>query len=491
MQEIKKYILSIVTFVMIVTGACFEISAQTRQRKTPQKTTVQTKKTTTTGSKPKTSSEAKRKKAAVEKEIQLTESQIKENNAKVSRELNALGKINNEIDITTANIRQLNSKLNRLNNEIKGLEENIEKNEKDLTVLRDEYLKAVKKMRSTRRNKSELAFIFSSKTINQAMRRMRYLKEFSSWKTRQTDEINAKIADLKNEKEALAKAKTEQEISLRLQKSNKEKLALQQQQQEFLVGELRKNGKALEGILQKKQTEARELDAMVSQLIAEEQRRAAEEARRKTEEEKRRQEAEAMAKKNTESDRQLAQSQNNKKDKDKKTSEKNKQKKSTDYADARKRTPRSGITVGRKEQAPETEDFLGMKGKLPYPTTGSFSVTSRFGRQHMPDMPDVEYDNPGVDAETEAGSSAKAVYKGKVAGVYLLPGYHTVVILNHGNYYTVYGNLAASSVKTGDTIEAGTSLGKLVTDEDNPGTSSIHFEVWRNREKLNPLEWLR
>ena len=109
----------------------------------------------------------------------------------------------------------------------------------------------------------------------------------------------------------------------------------------------------------------------------------------------------------------------------------------------------------------------------------------------MADLPDVEYDNPGIDAESEAGATARAVFNGKVSGVYLLPGYNTVVILNHGSYYTVYGNISTPAVKIGDQVETGSNLGKLALKDEDTAHSSIHFEVWKNREKLNPSDWLR
>ena len=63
--------------------------------------------------------------------------------------------------------------------------------------------------------------------------------------------------------------------------------------------------------------------------------------------------------------------------------------------------------------------------------------------------------------------------------------------MNHGEYYTVYGNIASASVKVGDRVKTGQSLGKLAVDPDNPGHSEIHFEVWKGKEKLNPASWLR
>ena len=132
-----------------------------------------------------------------------------------------------------------------------------------------------------------------------------------------------------------------------------------------------------------------------------------------------------------------------------------------------------------------------MKGSLPRPVAGSFKVTSRFGKHSLPDLPDVTYDNPGIDAEVSAGAAAQAVYGGKVSGVYMIPGYSTVVIVSHGGYYTVYGNIASASVKVGDVVKQGQSLGRLAHDEENPSHSLIHFEVWKNRDKMDPLGWIR
>ena len=419
---------------------------------------------------PKTSAEAKKQQAQALKEIQLTQDQIRENERKVSKGLSELGKLDVEIGKTQSIIKELNQKISRIDKEITGLQKGIETNETELSRLREEYLKAIKKMRVTKKNKNMMAFLFSSKSMNEAMRRMRYLKEFSAWKSRQTDEINAKIIDLKHQKEALSKAREEQKTAMALQKSSETKLAGQRSRQAEVVAELRQNGKALEAHLAQKRAEAKELGNIVSQLIAEEQRKAEEEARRKAEEARKKAEEESKRQKNN--DVQLA-------DKGKKVN--------GEYADARKRTPRNSST----ETKGTDNGFLGMKGRLPYPSTGSFTITGRFGRQTLQDLPDVEYDNPGIDAESDAGASARAVYPGKVSGVYLLPGYNTVVIVNHGNYYTVYGNIATPAVKIDDTVETGSTLGPLALSEDTNGKSSIHFEVWRNREKLNPEEWLR
>lgn len=493
-------------------------SAQTRKRKSSGKKTTTTKPAAKT-TKPANAADARKRQQAAQQEIKLTEQQIRENENKVKKSLSELGKLDQEISKTTANINSLSARVNQLSGEISVLETGIGKNEEELSRLREEYLKAVKKMRVTKKNKSSLAFIFSSKSLSQASRRMRYLREFSDWRNRQTEQINSKIADLKNQKEALAKAKEEQQNALSLQQSSKNRLAVQHSQQEALVAELKQNGKALDAHLKQKQAEATELGNLVSQLIAEEQRKAAEEeARRKAaQEEARRKAAEeesarlkaqeeekesllAMEQPTSNKDSKKKEPSKSKND-NKKTSKTEEGKSPSQFADARKRAPRGNKTENSNNTSSgsnsvagtsneSASDFVSMRGRLSYPVTGSFAVTSPFGRQHLPDLPNVEYDNPGIDAESDAGASARAVFKGKVSGVYLLPGYNTVVIVNHGNYYTVYGNISSPSVKIGDSVDAGTNLGLLSLNDEDRSHSSIHFEVWKNREKLNPLDWL-
>ena len=466
-------------------------------------TSKTSKKSSEQSSTPKTSAEAKKRQEATQKEIKLTEEQIKENESKVKSGLTQLGKLEGEIEASKKKINDLNRKMGDLNGQISGLEGNIIANEAQLSRLRDEYLKAVKKMRVSRKNKSELAFVFSSTNFNQALRRMRYLKEFSQWKDQQSAAISGMIGQLQTQKSDLAQARENHARALDAQKVEQKKQEEQYLRQDAIVGDLRRNGDALKRHLSQKQAEANMLKNQISALIAEEQRKAAEEDKKRREAQRADQERvarEEQARKEAET-AQLAQAQNKQNDgrrntkKDKKQADKkneNKNDKSANtkpanYADARKREPRSKQN-GTKNAA---DGFGDMKGNLPLPASGSFKVTSRFGRQSLPDLPDVVYDNPGIDAEVAAGASALSVFGGIVSGVYMLPGYNTVVIVNHGNYYTVYGNIGSPSVKVGDSVIAGQRLGQVANDEDDPTHGSIHFEVWRNREKLNPLDWIR
>lgn len=449
----------------------------------------------------------KKQQQAAEKEIKKTQNEIKENDLKMSKSLAELGKLNIEISNTTQTIKGLEGQLKGLNSDINKLEGNIGKNESELKRLREEYLKAVKKMRANSKNMSGLAYVFSSKSLSVASRRMRYLKEFSAWRGRQTDKIQETITSLNREKEDLASKREEREKTIAQQRANEQKLTRQKSEEEVIVAELRKTGKALQTHLKKKQAEARELGASVDRLIAEEQRKA-EEARRIAAQKKAEEERLLAEQKKVEEEKILAQQQKEdqkntspeKTDKKTGSSAKNGKKGATDkpksdgdYANARKRQPRneSKPTITKEKIEENVSGFASMKGKLQKPTSGSFTLVSRFGRQNMGDLEDVEFENPGIDAETERGAQALAVYDGKVSGVYFLQGYDTVVIVNHGDYYTVYGNIETAGVKVGDAVESGSRLGKLAPSEEDTSHSTIHFEVRKGREKLNPEEWLR
>ncbi|MDE6295167.1 MAG: peptidoglycan DD-metalloendopeptidase family protein [Muribaculaceae bacterium] len=487
------------------------------------------------GSKNVSSAELQRRQENAQREIEKTREEIRLNDASIKKNLSELSKIESDISVSSKEVGKLKSQVSSLQKQIDALTGRINEQTARLEKLRAEYLKAVKKMRGNKRRNSQLAFVFSSANLSQAERRMRYLKEFSDWRQSQTVEINNTVAELKRENEKLAQSKKDYDVLLGRQMKVQERLVSQQAAQNRIVAELRANGTALNNHLSKKQAEVNELRNRVAALIAEEQRKAAEEqrrreiaeaeAQRKREEEHRLNEERrkaALAK--ADEAQKMSESKGDKGDKgekgdknksktpkeDRKQDKKNiaKQEKSKsgkeskDYASARRRKPRgeSATAPTKSESVPSSKStptvasgggFAAMKGQLPRPVSGSFRITSQFGRHALPDLPDVVYDNPGIDAEVSAGATATAVYAGKVSGVYMIPGFATVVIVNHGDYYTVYGNIASASVKVGDAVRQGDAVGKVATDPDNPGHSSIHFEVWKNRDKLNPASWIR
>lgn len=557
----RKFVIITIAALTLMSGTVDQTAyARKTKKKATATATTKSRSSAKSGKKKETAADVRRRQEATQKEIRLTQQQIKENDIAVKKSLNELGKLEGDINESKRKVAEAGSKVNALQKQITGLQAQIADGEKNLAGLRAEYLKAVRKMRAKRREKSILAFIFSSESFNEAMRRMRYLKQFSEWRERQTKEISAKVALLKKQSDRLAQTKTMHDRALASQVKARNDLQAQYVRQDAIVVELKKNGQALNSHLAKKQAEVNVLKGRVAALIAEEQRKAEAErkARERAEAERvarEKAEAERLAREERERERLIAENaakekeeketpagssekredvrkkENTVKKKDTprkeaeskpsgtkkrqpapkpKQSETKKKENDVTYADARRRRPKSAkaspsATAGKSttssasnagsvSSAPapsKSGGFESMKGSLPRPVAGSFKVTSRFGKHSLPDLPDVTYDNPGIDAEVSAGAAAQAVYGGKVSGVYMIPGYSTVVIVSHGGYYTVYGNIASASVKVGDVVKQGQSLGRLAPDEENPSHSLIHFEVWKNRDKMDPLGWIR
>lgn len=447
------------------------------------------------GNSPKTSAEARRLQEAAQKEIQQTKEKIKLNEQQIKTGLSDLNLLSSEISAGRIQVESLQKKVSSLNAEINKLGNEINKNEEELKLMREEYLKAVKKMRLTKKNQSVLAFIFASENFNQALRRIRYMRQFSAWKERKSSDIKQKVEQLGREKERLSVAKEEQTATLvQLGKSQAE-LEEKHKKQEKIVAELRQNGNALQAHLVAKQKEANRLKETISALIAQEQAKA--EAERKAKEEAERKakaEAERRAKEKKDSEKKVAEGSSGK---EKTTGKKKKQEEQTG------KTKESGNKQGNKREESKKENernidipfegsaFASMRGRLPRPVDGPWRITNDFGRHSMPELPEIVYDNPGIDAEVTIDTPVKSVCAGKVSGVYKVAGYGTVVIVNHGEYYTVYGNLSSANVAVGTQVGAGSKVGNAGLDPDDSRRGSVHFEVWKGREKQNPSAWIR
>lgn len=497
-----------------------------KTRSTDRKKSVGSKKRSsgkkTSQTKERSADEIRKQQRQTEREITDTKRQISENTKAIESNLSELREIGADIDVAQKQISEIGSQVNSLKSRISGLEKNIGQNEAELSRMRESYLRAIKKMRLGYKNNSAMAFVFSSGSFNEAMRRIRYMKKFSAWRKRQSDLIGMKVAELQKDREKLSAAHNEKNKALNKEVRLREDLRLRQRQKDELVVKLRADGSALQAHLSKKQAEANALRGQIAAIIAREEARRQEEARRKEEarleaERKRQQELERQerleaenARIKKEKERSIAAEKEsaakNKKTKDKQKSKSGKkedkekvgkQKSSgKDYAQARKRRSRVKTSADNstpaKSSLPASSKggFENAKGSLPRPSSSGFKIISPFGRHSVPGLSDVIYDNPGIDAETSSGASAVAVYPGVVSGIYVLPGYSNVVIINHDGYYTVYGNIASPTVRNGEKVRQGQSLGRLAADEDS-GVTKIHFEVWKNRNKLNPTEWIR
>lgn len=135
--------------------------------------------------------------------------------------------------------------------------------------------------------------------------------------------------------------------------------------------------------------------------------------------------------------------------------------------------------------------FAQNKGRLPAPIRGSYSILRTFGVHQHSEHNRVQVNSSGVDFGVNGDSRAYAVFSGVVSRVFVIPGYGTAVILRHGNYLTVYANLSSVAVSTGSRVSTGQSIGSVGASPDGSSGRLLHFQLWYERTKLNPLAWIK
>ena len=132
-------------------------------------------------------------------------------------------------------------------------------------------------------------------------------------------------------------------------------------------------------------------------------------------------------------------------------------------------------------------EFANNKGKLPWPAEGP--LMGRFGKQYHAVYKNIELpQNNGIDIALGKGEQVKAVFDGVVSKVLVMPGYNQCVLVQHGNYFTLYCKMKGLSVKAGDKVTLGQVLGTIDTIN---GQTQLHFEVWKGSAPQNPEQWLR
>lgn len=136
--------------------------------------------------------------------------------------------------------------------------------------------------------------------------------------------------------------------------------------------------------------------------------------------------------------------------------------------------------------APLSKEFAGNKGKLPSPLGAGSRITDRYGLHTLGDG--VKVDNKGINLTSTAvqngSASVTAIFEGEVKRIFTVAGMGQCVIVRHGEYLSVYSNLDAINVKTSERVARGTAIGKITSRE------SLHFELWKENDTLNPSEWL-
>lgn len=132
-------------------------------------------------------------------------------------------------------------------------------------------------------------------------------------------------------------------------------------------------------------------------------------------------------------------------------------------------------------------EFSANKGKLPWPAEGP--VIDRFGQHYHPVFTKLKLPfNNGITIALPKGTEVRAVFDGVVKQIVVMPGYNQCVLVQHGNYFSFYCKLKTTSVKAGDRVRTGQTIGEVDTIN---GQTQLHFQIWKDQTPQNPETWLR
>lgn len=425
-----------------------------------------------------TSKGVRSEKQRTEQRIRLTQDQIRENKRNTTANLNKLNALGADIDRQRKLIRAMNDSIRSAESEIKIVRDSITSLEQDVDIIRRSYANALRTARSRRRGADDMAFIFSAGTFAQSMSRYRYLQTFSRWLSAKSVSLKASVDRLAAKKLRLDTLRTARIAALGRLNSANEMLLAQQAATKVIVDQLQSDKSTLNALLREQQNQMRELDRELDRLIAEEMRKAQEEEERRRRE---RQEREARERQ--------GQAQEKTRPVEKKGGKK---KNKTETQQPTKKTPApASPPANAAADARLAADFASNRGKLPAPVSGYYRVVKPFGVTKHPSLPNVLVENSGIDLQVDGNATANAVFDGVVSVIFRPSGYQTVVVVRHGDYLTVYGNLDAINVSKGDRVKRGQPIGHIYANPADGGAGILHFEVRKGREKLNPAQWIR
>lgn len=410
----------------------------------------------------------------LEKQISDSEKLLKTTKKDVASQLNNLMVISSQITKQQNYVQSVHNEVSALQGDITSLQKQLKVLEKDLADCKQKYRRAVTQLNRNRLGQSKWKFILSANSFRQMSRRMRYITEYSKYQRAQGEIIRQKEDTIKAKRAELLATKQEKDALLQEGKEQQARLEKQKQDRQKVVNNLNAKQKQLQNTIAQNKRRQKQLDARIDKLIQEEI--AAAERRRKEAEARRRAEAERKRK---EEERRRAAA-------NKKSSASNK-KSSTKPSKPAERTATPRFYEEDNADRALNGSFQANKGRLPMPITGSYFISAHYGQYNVEGLRGVQLDNKGINITGQQGAQARSVFAGEVTAIFSLGGMHNVIV-RHGSYMSVYCNLASCAVKRGQKVSARQLLGRVATDAS--GNCTLHFQLRREREKLNPEPWL-
>ena len=401
------------------------------------------------------------KKNKLNDDIKQLNSQLSQTKASKKSQINTIVVINTKIKVREELISTINSELAQINSRIKKNVTEVNALKASLQKLKDEYAKMIYFAQRNQDSYTKIMFLFSSGDFNQAYMRIKYFQQYATFRKKQADEIMATQLVLGSKLKELEGQRHEKNVLLGNEREEKTQLDGEKQQQEIVLSELQQQEKELKEELEKKKRDAENLQAAIKKLIEAEIRRKAEESIKIA--------AEKAAK--------VEKAEKNKANKTK-----------TNKTKTENKTPEVKTTAPELTEEAEAvgADFLSSRGKLPWPVTKGV-ICQPYGEYEHPAIKGFMMNNQGIDICSNKGSQVRAIFEGEVTSIAVSPTGGKLIIIRHGDYLSVYGNIAEVFVKQGDKVTIKQNIGTIL-DED--GKTSMNFQIWKGMKTTDPSGWL-
>ncbi len=398
------------------------------------------------------SQELKQQQAEIQKDIADLKQQLSEAQKNTKAGLGQLNIILNQIRLREKSIANINAQINNIQRDINQSRAEIDELKKNVEALKEDYAKSVVYAYKNRNNYDFLNFIFAAASVNDALKRIEYLKSYRKYRETQAIELREKQQLLQEKISELEKIRMQQDEILRQQEQEKQKLVTERKDKDAIVARLRQQESQISKELKKKQDTDNKLKSAINVAINREiklaQQRAAESEK-----------ASAATNNNTPSN-----------------------------------NTSGGGTPARSsgsvfEKTPEgmamTGNFENNKGKMPWPAEKA-TVKLPYGIYTV-EGTSLRGNNPGLTIETVKNAPVKVVFDGVVSSVFEIDGLWGVMVL-HGKYFSVYSGLSTASVSAGDRLTTGKVIGTAGSNAD--GNGEFEFLIYDEHKNLNPSLWL-
>jgi septal ring factor EnvC (AmiA/AmiB activator) len=477
-------------------------TAQQRRKKQPAKTTQRSKrKTHSRSSKPagaraKSKEQLERERLANLQQIQKTSQALTQTQEKKKASLGQLHVITEKLTEKKQVIQGISTQLHGIETNVHQTAQQVIQTQRTLAQLKSEYARLLYTASKTSNGFNRLMFLFASESFNQFSLRLRYIRQYTEERQRQAARIMGTQYRLHQQLSGLTKQQQRKSSLLNSQLNENKNLLTLKSKEDEMVQQLSQQEQGLRQELEERRQAVNRLDNLIAARVREEIARAARAARLAA-----RREAAAVAARNARRaaaaragggagparTRRNSESSSSEESSDNDNATANPEMDAPETAAeaaADRRAVRIALTP---ETAQLSSSFSGNRGRLPWPVARGF-ISQHFGRHPHPVLRHVTVENRGVDIQTGAGEAVRACFDGKVQTVTNIAGMNTIVMIQHGDFFTVYAKLRSVNVHEGQRVSAREVIGTVATNAE--GTSEVQFQIWHNSSNLNPESWL-